>query len=225
MPFGQFSKNYNDILSEVTKGIGFDAAHFANQKLKKLRQINPSICDSAINFLDYGCGIGNLCKDFHDYFPKANYFGVDISHDVIGESRSTYSGKGEFYETGSDEWKGRSYDLIFTACVFHHIPSNQHENILTELRELLLSSGKIILWEHNPLNPFTRKIVRDCIFDKDAVLISPNQMRKMFAQTQLSPVQIIYTTFFPSQLGFLSPLENILGWLPLGGQYVAIGQP
>ena len=73
--FDKFSKNYTEILNnETTKFTGFEASHFITIKLIKLRELNFSILNKTINFLDYGCGTGNLCKDFHQYFPKAHYF-------------------------------------------------------------------------------------------------------------------------------------------------------
>ena len=143
---------------------------------------------------------------------------------MVKQARSKYGDIGTFEETGSAEWKKRSYEIIFAAGVFHHVPQNEHKNILLELKKRMKASGNIIIWEHNPINPFTRKVVRDCAFDKDVILIPSGNMRTLLAEVQLSPVKIIYTTFFPKFLQFLIPLERFLEWLPLGGQYVAIGK-
>ena len=108
--------------------------------------------------------------------------------------------------------------------MFHHFPHENHESILTELKKLLAPLGKIILWEHNPINPFTRKIVRDCAFDEGAVLLHPTHSTNLLTQIKLQWVQLIYTTFFPRFLQVLAPLESWLEWCPLGGQYVLIGR-
>lgn len=220
--FDRYSKNYNDLLESAVKMTGYDTFHFVTAKLEKLKSIAG--CDASFNFLDYGCGPGNLCKDFHQYFPKGHYFGIDESAEMIKISRAQYGGNGSFCETSSGEWKQRSYQIIFAACVFHHIPHEHHKKILTELRDLLTPAGKIILWEHNPVNPFTRKIVRDCPFDRDAVLIHPNQSRDLLTQIGFHQNRLIYTTFFPKSLRFLTPLESLLGWCSLGGQYILIGE-
>ena len=89
---------------------------------------------------------------------------------------------------------------------------------------LLVSQGRFILWEHNPWNPFTRKIVKDCVFDKDAVLVSPLQSKQLGRKTGFSAMRIVFTTFFPKSLAFLTPLEPWLEWLPLGGQYLLVAQ-
>jgi trans-aconitate methyltransferase len=222
MEFDRYSKNYDTVLQDAVKTTGYDASHFTTAKLKKLKDLLKS--DTAFNFLDYGCGPGNLCRDFQQYFPKARYFGVDVSPEMIKQARAQYGGKGNFYEISSEEWKHNSYQVIFSACVFHHIPHENHKTILAELKNLLASSGEIILWEHNPTNPFTRKVVRDCPFDKDAVLLHPHQSTRLFTQAGLQHVRLIYTTFFPKFLQALSPLENWLEWCPLGGQYILRGK-
>lgn len=220
--FDSYSKNYDTLLEEAVKITGFEASHFTAAKLKKLKCLLDS--NTPLNFLDYGCGPGNLSKDFHCYFPQARYFGVDDSAEMIKQARAQYGEKGNFCETTSEEWKQQSYQIIFSACVFHHIPHENHKTILTGLTQMLAPSGKIILWEHNPINPFTRKIVRDCPFDKDAVLIHPDQSINLFTQTGLRQIRLIYTTFFPKFLQVLSPMESWLEWCPLGGQYILIGQ-
>lgn len=222
MEFDSYSKNYNAVLEDAVKITGYDASHFTAAKLKKLKALLNN--DMAFNFLDYGCGPGNLSRDFQQHFPKTRYFGVDASAEMIKQARTQYEGKGTFCEINSEEWKQRSYQVIFSACVFHHIPHENHKTILADLKKLLSPSGKIILWEHNPINPFTRKIVRDCPFDKDAVLLHPNQSINLFTQIELQQVRLIYTTFFPSFLQVLVPLENWLEGCPLGGQYILIGK-
>lgn len=222
--FDKFSENYEQVLSEGLHVTGYDSNHFVTAKLNKLRSLNPSLVDAPINFLDYGCGQGTMCEGMHRFFPKAHYCGVDVSAEMIRRARMKYEGLGIFDEIHSADWKQRSYDIIFAAGVFHHIPHDKHEIILNELTGLLAPAGKIIIWEHNPVNPFTRKIVRDCPLDEDAVLIPSGQMKRLLVNAQLCRTRIMFTTFFPKFLNFLHPLEGFLEWLPLGGQYVAIGE-
>ena len=158
------------------------------------------------------------------FFPKAVYTGVDTSKDSIKKACSRFQDKAAFQEYDFQEWKSCKYDLIFSAGVFHHIPHNDHAKIINKLYSLLNPGGKLVIWEHNPLNPVTQKIVKDCPFDKEAILIPSKTLKYQFNRASLSNVQIIYTTFFPRFLSFLNFLDPYLGWLPLGGQYLAIGQ-
>lgn len=219
--FDRYSKNYKTLMEDAVKITGFDSSHFVTEKLKKLKSIDDH--DTPSNFLDYGCGLGDLSKNFHQYFPKAQYFGVDTSLEMVKTARDQYGKKGVFCETASEEWKQQFYQTIFSACAFHHIPHEDHKNVLNTLKDLLAPGGKIIIWEHNPINPFTRKIVRDCPFDENAILLYPNNLINLFNQIGLHQTRLIYTTFFPKFLQLLTPVESLLEWCPFGGQYILIG--
>ena len=221
--FNYYTKTYQQVINDNLKITGFDASYFAISKIRKLKDLNPAIRFEPIRILDFGCGIGNFCLGFKEYFPKASYVGVDIASEMIKQARKKYAEHGEFYESGSSEWKTTPYDIIFSSGTFHHIPHDEHEAIIKELASLLKPSGKIYIWEHNPLNPITRKLVNDCVLDEDAVLVAPKKIRRLYHRAQLNSVQIMYTTFFPKFLGLLIPLEPCLESLPLGAQYIAIG--
>ena len=222
--FDLYSNNYEDCLDEAIRITGYDGNYFAEAKLKKLSMLFPEWTRSSFNFLDYGCGKGLLFSRFHSYFPEGNYVGTDFSNEMIQEARAKHPHTESFFEFEPKEWKKISYDVVFAAGVFHHIPAEDHETIIKELSGLLSEKGEIILWEHNPMNPFTRNIVKDCVFDRDSVLISSKDLRKHFHKASLTNVQVIYTTFFPKFLSSFYFLDPYIRWLPLGAQYLVIGQ-
>ena len=170
------------------------------------------------------CGIGNLYESVKQFFPYVAYTGVDESEESVNQARSRFSKSSIFHTLHSENWKDIQYDLIFSAGVFHHIPHDEHKNLLKNLSALLKHGGKVAIWEHNPLNPFTKKIVNDCIFDQDAVLIHPDWMKKNMLGVPFSNIQVTYTTFFPKALAYLNVLDPYLGWFPLGGQFVITGE-
>jgi ubiquinone/menaquinone biosynthesis C-methylase UbiE len=222
--FDDYAKNYQETMGECLKVTGYDSSYFTMTKIRKLRALNLENILKPIRILDFGCGVGNFSVGFKKYFPNSIYVGVDASSGMIREALNKYSEYGEFYEASSSEWGRGKYDIIFSSGTFHHILHDEHENILKELVSVLTSSGKIFIWEHNPINPITRKLVNDCPLDQDAILINPKKMKDMLCRVQLHSVKIIYTTFFPKCLSFLAPLESRLGWLPMGAQYIAIGK-
>ena len=223
-PFDQFSKNYNLFSDKAIRITGYDTQNLVDAKLKKLQNLYPYLMGKRFHFLDYGCGIGNLYGSVLTYFPHAIYTGVDSSKNSVHEARSRFSDNSDFQELNSSQWKNNRYDLIFSSGVFHHIPHQEHSSLIKHLSDLLNSNGKLVIWEHNPINPLTQKIVKECVFDKDAVLIQSKKFKQYLKAASLVKVRIIYTTFFPKILSGFNVFDSFLGWLPLGGQYLATGE-
>ena len=65
--------------------------------------------------------------------------------------------------------------------------------------------GLVAIFEHNPLNPLTRKAVRDCPFDEDAVLLSRGEARRRLAEAGLAEVEAPFIIFFPREGDLRSP--------------------
>lgn len=222
--FDPYSKNYNNHVNDALRITGYDTNTLIKAKLLKLQELFPDLVQFHFNLLDFGCGIGNLYESVKQFFPYVAYTGVDKSEESVNQARSRFSKSSIFHTLHSENWKDIQYDLIFSAGVFHHIPHDEHKNLLKNLSALLKPGGKVAIWEHNPLNPFTKKIVNDCIFDQEAVLIHPHWMKKDMRETPLSNIQVTYTTFFPKALAYLNVLDPYLGWFPLGGQFVITGE-
>jgi len=222
--FDKYSNNYKTLLDESLHITGFDTDYFATAKIRALARLFPELRQRPLRFLDFGCGNGSLQNPITKFFPQTAYVGTDLSNEMVQQARVLNNGSGVFFESESELWKQDAYDVIFAANVFHHIPEPEHLKILKELRSLLTHRGKFILWEHNPWNPFTRKIVKDCVFDQDAVLISPLKLKQLCKTAGFSEMRIIFTTFFPKSLRCMVSLEPWLGWLPFGGQYILVGE-
>ncbi|MBC8283600.1 MAG: class I SAM-dependent methyltransferase [Nitrospinae bacterium] len=222
--FDSYSKNYNELVDDAIRHTGYDADNLVSAKLHKLRTLFPTLSTKEFRLLDYGCGVGNLFGHVKEFFPNVIYTGVDPSKDSLEKARSRFPANENFQEHDSPEWENLNYDLIFSAGVFHHIPHIEHAKIIDKLSSILNPGGKLVIWEHNPFNPVTQKIVNDCPFDQDAVLVPSKTLKRHFNQVALSNVRVIYTTFFPKFLSSLNFMDPYLGWLPLGGQYLVTGQ-
>lgn len=113
--------------------------------------------------------------------------------------------------------------MVFSACVFHHIPAEKHEGLLWEICRVLRPGGLFLVFEHNPYNPLTVCAVNSCPFDENAVLIDANTFCKRVTAAGFASVQYTYRIFFPRILRPLRIIEPLLGWLPIGAQYYVVG--
>jgi len=170
--------------------------------------------------LDFGCGIGTGCKYLKKYFPNAEITGIDVSDECINTAKEIDGINALSYDGENIPFENE-FDLIYSSCVFHHIKKSQHPTILKQLSKALNKDGKIYIFEHNPLNPLTQKIVRDCPFDKNAELVFPNEFKKIV------DCKINYTLFIP-RFKFLKNLffiEKYLTKIPFGAQYYCVIKP
>jgi SAM-dependent methyltransferase len=190
------------------------------RRLKKLRRVPQRV-------LDFGCGIGNSAPHLREMFPAAQITGVDVSEKSLSVARARFPGAAEFMIYDPKEAPpapAEGYDLIFSACVFHHIEPAEHVAIFRRLRERLAPGGVMAIFEHNPVNPVSRYIVATCPFDENAVLIPAAELARRQRQAGFSQVDVTYTGFFPGPLKGLRPFEPLLGKVPVGAQYYTLAR-
>lgn len=215
--FNKFADEYEKILQDDLQFFGEENGYFAEYKVEV---VEKTVSSSPGKILEYGCGIGLNLRYFKKYFPDSQLFGCDISEKSIDIAASQNS-NAKFFLIDKDitDQHKENFDLIFVSCVFHHIAPELREDSIKQINKLLRPGGQIYIFEHNPYNPVTRKIVRDCVWDKDAILLKAKETNDLLQMGGFEITEKKYTLFFPAQLSFMRPLEKILGNIPLGGQY------
>lgn len=223
--FDKFADNYNKKHDECVGAVsGTDRDYFSEYKIKILQQ-KKALNKNGV-WLDLGCGDGNTAKYVNEYFPGYEYHGIDVSKKSIEVAKEKHDCRGSFwvYDGVHIEKGDNTYDVIYIATVLHHVPPEQWKTLLAECRRVLKPDGKLVIFEHNPWNPVTRKIVKDCVFDKDAVLLSSKTCVKLLSEIGYHNISKNYSVFFPRKgvFNLLVNLEKCLTWCPLGGQYYVI---
>lgn len=213
--FDLFAHNYDDHMDDILRVSGEKWDYFVTKKADYVKQQFTALKSPKI--LDYGCGTGRLASALKEAIPNATVDGFDLSPESIKRVEPSLTKQGTFT---SDPGKiGRDYDGIVVSCVFHHILPQYHKEVLRELKQRLSKDGKIIIIEHNPLNPVTRYVVSKCAFDADAVLVTPWKLRSALPAAELKPVRHDFLLFFPKFLSWFRACEPFLAWCPMGGQY------
>src|SRR5688572_1460466 len=176
--FDKYAKDYRQINNECLRFSGGDSDHFSEQKIGELRKNER---DDEIKFLDLGCGVGSSAAYFHTYFPNSTYTGLDTSAASIEEASERKIPHAEFshYDGFNIPLPEGSFDVVFVACVMHHIAPDNHGRFLNEARRVLRPGGRLYIFEHNPFNPVTRRVVNNCPFDEDAILLSSGLTRRL----------------------------------------------
>jgi ubiquinone/menaquinone biosynthesis C-methylase UbiE len=221
--FDLYINNYRPNLDNALALSGETSIFFAKYKAEKLAEWLPHLCDKKIRILDFGCGDGMMTSFVSSFFPQAEMVGVDPSPKSIEAARSSYPNI--LFAVNSDEstildYPSKSFDVVFAAGAFHHIPFHLHAGYLSELVRVAKTHGTLVLFELNPYNPLTVLTFKRNTIDKDAHLMKPGYTRALCQN--YGSTQIKFYCFFPRFLKSFRFLERFMTKLPLGALYAAI---
>jgi SAM-dependent methyltransferase len=223
--FDKFAEEYRASHARNIRISGEEPDYFARYKIDEVARRWRALGKAApAAVLDFGTGIGNSLPYLKEAFPDAALTGVDVSEKSLAVAGQRFPGAAELvrYDGGETPFAPASFDLVFSACVFHHIDAGEHVRLLADLKRLLRPGGVMAIFEHNPVNPVTRYIVATCPFDENAVLISAPDFVRRQRQAGFAKVEAAYTGFFPGSLKALRPLERFMTALPVGAQYYTL---
>lgn len=218
--FDAFASDYRAIHSKNVQLSGADSFYWARMKVDLLKQYEQN---EQLQVLDVGCGDGATELFMHRFFSQWQITGIDVSEQSINEAKQKNIPGTTFqsYNGRQLPFADASVDVVFVAGVLHHVSFDLHVALLKEVYRVLKTGGRFYLFEHNPLNPLTRYLVKTCIFDKDAQLLKRSYTAKQLSQAGFSNRRCRFIIFFPRK-GLLSrfiPLEKYFTQIPLGGQY------
>lgn len=98
--------------------------------------------------LDLGCGTGNLTEQIFKSFPEAEIDALDISEDILNESRKRFLHTPNIRYIQSDfktmHLSPGSYDLIMSSIAIHHIDDSDKINLYREIYQALKPGGIFI---------------------------------------------------------------------------------
>ncbi|MDX2196141.1 MAG: class I SAM-dependent methyltransferase [Cytophagales bacterium] len=228
--FDEFSDNYRYIHTQNIGFSGADSDYFSRYRIEEIERMERKRYhteEANVHILDIGSGDGNAARFFEQYFPKGQVIGIDITEKVVQKaigrnlSRSIF----QVYDGKNIPFADNTFDIVFMVGTLHHVDRKYHVPLLKETHRVLNTSGRFYNFEHNPWNPVTQKVVKDCVFDKDAVLLSSIYLNNIEKQAGFKNLDTRFTIFFPRHKIFNSfiKLEKYLHKIPLGGQYYIVG--
>lgn len=213
--FDQYAGRYEaDLQRSIPPAIA-DDRYFAEYKIRHVTRRIGGRASGKI--LDFGCGVGRSLGLLSEHFPRMELWGYDLSEQSIELARQR-APKARLTSNLTDLPEA-AFDVIFAANVFHHIPAAERTGSLSRCKSLLRNGGRMFLFEHNPVNPVTRLIFERCPYDRGAEMLRRREALLLAQSVGMRVLRARYTLFFPRQVGFLRPIERLLGWLPLGAQY------
>ncbi len=110
--------------------------------------------------LDWGCGNGILLTILNNY--SINYYGVDVSKELIRVARKKYPRhKFRVVPPLKLPFQNDYFNVVYLLSMLHHIPSEKFRlKILREAFRVLKNKGKLIITGWNPVAwPYISKFI------------------------------------------------------------------
>lgn len=223
--FDNYTETYKSEIQDAIDFIGQDVDFFLEVKAKLLLSLAEKYLGdlNSIKALDIGCGVGLVDKYLISKIK--NLHGIDVEEGVIEKAKVnnpvvSYS----VYNGTKIPFNDNTFDLTFAINVMHHVPVEQWGSFTKEMERVLRPGGIAAVFEHNPANPLTRKVVRECEFDRDAVLLKHSKIKSLMGSAGLDVCSDAYIIFFPFKSGIFRSTEKLISWLPLGAQQYVAGK-
>ena len=223
--FDEYSDSYRQAVEESISFSGADLDLFTSVKAEALLELARRVgSPDRLAFLDVGCGTGETDRFLGDHVQRLA--GVDVASTMLerARARNPWAEYRDFGEGDPIPFPDESFDVCFAVCVLHHVPPDRRVQLVGEMRRVCRRGGLVAIFEHNPLNPLTRRAVHGCDFDRDAELLGRGTALELLSAAGLPDPEGHYILFFPREGRLLRRIEGRLGRLPLGAQYAAFAK-
>ncbi|MBF0324296.1 class I SAM-dependent methyltransferase [Magnetospirillum moscoviense] len=217
--FDRHAGDYRHEVNESLSGFGTDIDRLADSKAALIGEVLGGDRLARARVLDVGCGIGLICRRLID--RVAQMHGTDISAASLEQAaKACPRGHFQAYDGVTFPYPDATFDLVFAVNVFHHIPVAARPAMAAEMARVAAFDGFVLIVEHNPANPVTRRIVDSCPLDDGAILLKAAESRALLSGAGLAGVSTRYFGFVPWRGPMVDRWEGLLARLPLGAQYL-----
>ena len=140
-----------------------------------------------IKILDLSCGSGELLKEIHTKFPKAELYGADISPKMLEVARKKLPENIvlQKMDVHKLEYPKNYFDFVFSTEAFHHY--YDQEKALQEMKRVVKHRGKVMIVDINfflgVIHRIFEKIESGCVRVK-----GKREMRELFQSASLREV-------------------------------------
>jgi SAM-dependent methyltransferase len=222
--FDQYAGNYDETLNRGLAVSGESKDYFAERRVRILDNILQRLGFIPRRILDFGCGTGSGVPWLLTLRGAECVVGADVSDQSVRTATQTIKDARARFISMDLLREEESFDLVFCNGVFHHILPQVRPESLQLIHWSLRDRGLFALWENNPWNPGTRYVMNRIPFDRDAVTISPSEADHLVCRHGFRKIVRKHAFIFPAVLGFMRWSEPMFEALPLGAQYLVLGE-
>ncbi len=134
-------------------------AHVVEHYLRKRAAFIARHCPPPADALDVGCGTGVLAQRLSRLGYRMS--GVDPSEGMLAVLRADAPDVQALQGSGTAlPFADSSFDLAYCVAVMHHVadPGEVRET-LHEMYRVIRPGGRVLVWDHNPRNPYWGRLM------------------------------------------------------------------
>jgi len=213
--FDEYAKSYDELLSGALGLFGNENSYYSFRKVELFSELVDG--PSPQRILDFGCGVGSVVHHLFEFFPDADIWGTDPS---AASLEIAHRANPRMHSVNESDIPSEYFDVVVISNVLHHILESDRVTQLQRISQSLIAGGKIVIFEHNRLNPITRRIVDRCEFDEGVELLSKRSCGEMLeSMGGFGEFKSGYLLLIPPFLKKIRGIERIFGRVPLGAQF------
>ena len=195
----------------------------AHYRRKRTKLIGPLI--NGGEGLDVGCGTGLLMEALK---PYGRLVGVDGSSGMVAVLKRHDRGDALVGPTYELPFADDRFEVVFCVAVLHHVadPARVRET-LREMARVTRPGGHVVIWDHNPRNPYWPSLMARAPQDTgEERLIPAEEILDVLRSTGVENARVLKSGFVPEFVpAWLMPIarlgEAVLERLPLVREYAA----
>ncbi|MCA1647600.1 MAG: methyltransferase domain-containing protein [Chloroflexi bacterium] len=185
--------------------------HVAEHYLAKRTGLIKDLLPLGGLVLDVGCGTGQLGSAIAS--EGFDVFGVDLSASMVARARERGLVGTFAAVTTALPFAANSFDLALTVATLHHLETP--ERVATTIREMariVKPSGFVVLWDHNPANPYWPILMKRVPQDSgDERLVPLAELLRDIQAAGLEPHRVFRSGFMPDFMPAV--LAGVWGWI------------
>ena len=139
--------------SRYEKMLGSSHKHYMKQKTDLLLRCIREKGLNTKTILDVGCGTGEIESNLAN---RLEMVGVDLAVSMLRVAKDRYRDC-EFLRASCNKlpFRDSAFTMVLVVNVLHHLKLSNRQAFFSEVSKTLASGGYLVVFEHNPKNPFT----------------------------------------------------------------------